>query len=174
MRPLPLLALSATSAWAQSGDHISLKLGWITVWIGEDKVAVRQDAQAAGLYYTSNGLKGDRARLEQVSITGEGTHEPHNYSLKFEDGKLVYADRDYLHSESEALPSVMDAFASLVQQGVTNCTIEHTPVASPDMKLNRISIDCGPRGVVLTYGPRLINGKSYTTSEIRERIGTLR
>ena len=78
----------------------------------------------------------------------------------------------YLRDESKALPSIMDALAALIDQGATNCTIAHAPMSSPDTKMNRVFVNCGQRGILLTYGSENLAGQSYTDNAISERIGT--
>ena len=96
----------------------------------------------------------------------------HVYTLQFDNGRLAYADRTWLPDNgAEALPSIMDALTSLVDKGANSCRIEHTPTTSPDTKLNRVFVDCGQRGILLTYGTITVAGKAYSNNEVYERIG---
>jgi len=161
-----LITLCACSAFAQSAARISLDLGSLTVWLGEDKAIVKQQTEAAGMTFVPNGKSGS----DQVSvISGDRV-----YTLAFEGGKLVYADRNWPHDSSSSLPTVIDALGSLADHGAASCRIEHSPISSPDTKTNRIFITCGHRGVLLTYGSVVSDGKTYNLNDVYETIGTLR
>jgi hypothetical protein len=165
-RTLILLFVCTSCAWAQSGSRVSLQIGTVGIWLGEDKATAKQQIEAAGMIFNATENKGQVMVVETV---GKGV-----YQLQFENSKLVYADRNWLRDESKALPSVMDALAALIDEGATNCTIAHQPMSSPDMKMNRIFINCGKRSILLTYGSQTIAGQPYTDNEISERIGEYR
>ena len=98
-------ALCSLLVRAQPGNRVSLELGPVTVWLGEDQATAKQQIEAAGLHFDSSASRG------QVIVLGANKL----YSLHFDNAKLVYADREWFpNNGSEALPSVMDALASLV------------------------------------------------------------
>jgi hypothetical protein len=166
-RVILLLAVCASSVLAQSGNRISLELGSVTVWLGMDKSVAKQQIEAAEMVFDSSASNG---QVHAVDTQGK-----HLFTLLFENGKLVYADRNWLRDDgSNALPSVMDALASLVDQGATNCKIVHAPISTPDSKLNRVFIDCGERGILLTYGSGTFAGLTLTDNAVHERIGKYR
>lgn len=155
-------ALCTPFVYAQPGNRISLQLGTVTVWLGEDKATAKQQIEAGGMLFNSLPSSG------QVGVADANNA----YTLRFDNGKLVYADRTWLPDDgSKALPSVMDALTSLIDQGANNCRIEHLPITSPDTKLNRVFIECGQRGILLTYGSVTLAGKTYSANEIYETIG---
>ncbi|MDR3674437.1 MAG: hypothetical protein P4N24_03030 [Acidobacteriota bacterium] len=160
---LLLLTLCASTAFAQVSNRVSLELGTVTVWLGMEKAAVKQQVEARGMNF-------DESSPNNVIVAD--IQAKRVFTLQFVHDKLVYADRNWLHDESMALPSVMDALAALIDQGATNCTIAHAPMTSPDAKMNRVFINCGQRGILLTYGSTTIVGQSYTDNAISERIGT--
>ncbi len=161
-RTILSFALCSPLVYAQPGNRVSLQLGTVTVWLGEDKATAKQQIEAAGLHFNSFASSG------QVGVSDANNV----YNLHFDNGKLVYADRTWLPDDgSNALPSVMDAFTSLIDQGANSCRIEHLPITSPDKKLDRVIIECGQRGILLTYGTVMVAGKTYTANEIYESIG---
>ena len=162
-RVLLIFALCASTVFAQVENRVSLELGTVTVWLGMDKAAVKQQVEA-------NGMILDQSNPTNVIVVD--AHNSRIFTLQFEHDKLVYADRNWLRDESKALPSVMDALAALIDKGATNCTIAHAPMTSPDSKMNRVFINCGQRGILLTYGSTTLVGQSYTDNAISERIGT--
>ncbi len=135
-RTILSFALCSPLGYAQPGHRISLQLGTVTVWLGEDKATAKQQIEAAGLFFNSLPSSG------QVSASDANNL----YTLHFDNGKLVYADRTWLPDDgSKALPSVMDACTPLIDQGANSCRIQHLPITSPDKKLNRVFIECGQR-----------------------------
>jgi hypothetical protein len=140
---LLLFALCATTVFAQTSNHVSLQLGAATVWLGMEKAAVKQQVEARGMNF-------DESSPNNVIVADLRTKRL--FLLMFENSRLVYAERDWLRDDSDALPSVMDALTSLVDQGATTCTITHAPMSSPDVKVNRVLIICGERGIILSYG----------------------
>ena len=160
---LLLLTLCASTVFAQVGNRVSLELGTVTVWLGMDKAAVKQQVEARGMIFNPSN---------PTNVLVVDTQTKRVFTLQFEHDKLVYADRNWLRDESKALPSVMDALAALIDQGATNCTIAHAPMSSPDTKMNRVFVNCGQRGILLTYGSENLAGQSYTDNAISERIGT--
>ena len=48
---LLILALCASTVNAQVGNRVSLELGTVTVWLGMDKAAVKQQVEARGMNY---------------------------------------------------------------------------------------------------------------------------
>jgi hypothetical protein len=155
--------ISASTAFAQTSNRVSLQLGTVTVWLGMDKGAAKQQMEASGIYFPDS--PDSNAQVIAMELQTKRL-----FTLKFENNKLVYADRNWLRDDSDVLPSVMDALTSLVDQGATKCTIEHAPMSSPDVRVNRVFIDCGERGILLTYGSTDL-GSDRTISE---RIGRLR
>ena len=112
-------------------DTASLDLGTATVWLGEDESTVKQQVEAAEMLFNPTASNGGVLVSDASNV----------YTLFFDKGKLAYADRNWLRDdESKALPSVLDALASLVDKGATNCRIAHAPISSPDTKLNRSSL----------------------------------
>jgi len=160
---LLILTLCASTVFAQTGNRVSLKLGTVTVWLGMDKAAVKQQVEASGMNF-------DQSSPNNVIVAD--LQAKRVFTLQFEHDKLVYADRNWLSDEANALPSVMDALAALIDKGATNCTIVHVPVSSPDTKMNRVVIDCGHRAIVLIYGTQNVAGQSYSNNAISESIGT--
>ena len=160
---LLIFGLCASTVFAQVGNRVSLELGTVSVWLGMDKAAVKQQVEA-------NGMILDQSNPTNVIVVD--AHNSRIFTLQFEHDKLVYADRNWLRDESKALPSVMDALAALIDKGATNCTIVHVPVSSPDTKMNRVVIDCGHRAIVLIYGTQNVAGQSYSNNAISESIGT--
>jgi hypothetical protein len=128
-----------------------------------DKAAVKQGVESSGIYF-------DQANPKTVLVAD--LQSKRVFRLQFEHDKLVYADRNWLSDEANALPSVMDALAALFDKGATNCTIVHVPVSSPDTKMNQVLIDCGQRGILLVSGSRTVAGQSYADNSIMEIIGT--
>jgi hypothetical protein len=59
---------------------------------------------------------------------------------------------------------------SLVDQGATKCTIEHAPMSSPDVKVNRVFIDWGEREILLSHGSTNLG----SDRSVSERIGRFR
>ncbi|RSL15564.1 hypothetical protein EDE15_1055 [Edaphobacter aggregans] len=159
---ISLVALCTFSAFAQSNHGISLQLGSATVWLGMDKATAKQNIEASGLIFP------DKPNSDSPVIAVD-VQTKRIYTLKFVNNKLVYADRNWLH-ESDGLPSVMDALTALIDQGATKCTISHAPMASPDTKMNRVFIDCGERGILLTYG----SVEGMTNNTVSEMIGHYR
>jgi hypothetical protein len=160
---LLLLTLCTSTVFAQVGNRVSLELGTVTVWLGMDKAAVKQQVEARGMIFNPSN---------PTNVLVVDTQTKRVFTLQFEHDKLVYADRNWLRDESKALPSIMDALAALIDQGATNCTIAHAPMSSPDTKMNRVFVNCGQRGILLTYGSENLAGQSYTDNAISERIGT--
>jgi len=160
---LLLLTLCSSTAFAQVGNRVSLELGSVTVWLGMDKAAVKQQVESSGMNF-------DQTNPNIVLVAD--IQAKRVFTLKFEHDKLVYADRNWLSDEANALPSVMDALAALIDKGATNCIIAHVPVSSPDTKVNRVLIDCGHRGILLTYGTQNVAGQSFSNNAISESIGT--
>jgi hypothetical protein len=159
---LLIFSLCASTVFAQVGNRVSLELGTVTVWLGMDKAAVKQQMEADGMIFEQSN---------PTNVIVLDTHNQHIFTLQFEHDKLAYAERNWLRDESKALPSVMDALAALIDQGATNCTIAHDPITSPDGKLNRVFINCGQRGILLVYGSTSIVGKPFADNSISERIG---
>jgi hypothetical protein len=159
---LLIFSLCASTVFAQVGNRVSLELGTVTVWLGMDKAAVKQQVEASGMIF---------GQSNSTDVTVVDTHNSRIFTLQFDHDKLTFADHDWLRDESKALPSVMDALAALIDHGATNCTITHDPMTSPDAKVNRVFINCGQRGILLTYGSTSLVGKSYTDNSISERIG---
>ncbi|RZU39308.1 hypothetical protein [Edaphobacter modestus] len=156
-----LFALCTSTAFAQPEHRVSLQLGSATVWLGMDRVAAKQTIEASGMIFNSHDSDGQ--------VTAVDVLAKRLFTLEFEKNKLVYADRNWLH-ESDGLPSVMDALTSLIDRGATTCEISHAPLSSPDTKMNRIFVDCGDRGMLLSYGS--VNG--MTNNTVAERIGHFR
>lgn len=150
-----VILASVISAEAQA-PRVKLDLGSVTVWLGMDMVQAKQQLKAAGMTLSSE-------REEDILVISPASKSL--YSLRFSAGKLVYAARDWLNSDS--LPSVIGAFAALASEGAKNCSILHAPIASPEGTSDRVSIDCGERGVLLIHGE--LNGMK--TDAIWERIG---
>ena len=154
-----LFVLFASTATAQPDNRVSLQLGSATVWLGMDKAAAKRNIEAAGIVFSDkldsggSGIAVD-PRSKQI------------FTLKFENDRLVFADRDWLR-ESDVLPSIVDALTSLIDQGASQCTVTHSPMSAPDKKVNRVLIDCGDRGLLLTYGTE----GNFTTNMVSERIG---
>jgi len=160
---LLIFVLCATTVFAQVGNRVSLELGTVTVWLGMEKAVVKQQVEARGMNFNESSPN---------NVIVADLQAKRVFILLFVHDKLVYADRDWLRDESNALPSVMDALVALIDKGATNCTIAHAPLTSPDAKMNRVVINCGQRGIVLNYGSTTIAGQSYSGNAISESIGT--
>jgi hypothetical protein len=160
---LLIFSLCASTVFAQVGNRVSLELGTVTVWLGMDKAAVKQQVEASGMNF-------DQSNPNIVLVAD--VQAKRVFTLKFEHDKLVYADRNWLSDEAKALPSVMDALTALIDKGATSCTITDVPVSSPDTKMNRVFINCGNRGILLTYGTQNVAGQSFSNNAISESIGT--
>jgi hypothetical protein len=128
-----------------------------------DKVVAKQRVEAAGMVFNST---------DSTHAIVLDTPTARVFTLEFEHEKLTFAQRNWLRDESKALPTVIDALTALIDQGATNCTIEHAPMSSPYAKLNRVFISCGQRGILLTYGSENLAGQRYTDNAVSERIGT--
>lgn len=164
MKSFLLLLLSITlTAGAQSGPKVSLSLGSATVWLGMDKATAKRIIEAASMIFPDD--PSPNGQVLAVDVQAKRI-----YTLKFNNGKLVYADRNWLSGTSNVLTSVMDALSSLIDQGATKCTITHAPISSPTMKANRVFIDCGDRGILLSSG--VFNG--MTDDNVSEIIGHYR
>jgi len=161
-----LFALSTSTLFAQNANRVSLELGRLSVWLGEEKGAVKQQTEAAGMSFVQVG----KSESDRVVVA----ENDRIYTLAFESGKLVYADRNWAHEGSSDLPTVIDALSSLADGGAAVCRIEHSPISSPNRKTNQIFIRCGQRGVFLNYGSIISDGKSYSINDVKETIGTLR
>ncbi len=156
------LTLLASVAFAQQGTHVALELGSATVWLGMDKTAAQKAIEAAGIEFPEPDSDG--------SVIAVDTRAKRIYSLQFFRNKLVYADRNWDRRDGDRLPSVIEALTSLVDQGATNCKLEHAPITKPDMKMDRVFIECGERSVLLVTG----GSKDISADSITERIGSFR
>jgi hypothetical protein len=145
---------------AQSDRRVSLQLGTVTVWLGMDRVEVKRRVETFGMYFPK------QPNPEKIVVVADLKEET-SYALMFRDEKLSYATRNWPYDKSNSLPTVMDALASLVDEGATKCIIEHAPLSSPGTKMDRVFINCGERGLLLSYGT--ING--LTDKSITETIG---
>jgi hypothetical protein len=167
-KALLLIVLCCAAAPAQTGDRISIELGTATVWLGMDRAAAKQQIEAAGMTF-------DESANSKGQVLAINAQSKRAFTLKFQDNRLVFAEREWLSNGSGGLPSVVDALAALADQGAVRCSILHAPVSDPDTKMDRIVIECGQRGVILTVGSaRLDSGNSASENSVSETIGRYR
>lgn len=163
-RALLIFALFTSSAVGQTGSRVTLDLGPVTVWLGMDRAAAKQQLETAGMKFIPD--ESDTGRVQVLDQFAKRL-----YSLRFENNKVVFAERNWLSDEANALSSVMDALTSLADQAASRCTIQHDPINKPEGKLNRVFITCGPRAILMTFGTMTIGGQSYSDDTVEERIG---
>src|ERR1017187_1965595 len=88
---LLLLTLCASTVFAQVGNRVSLELGTVTVWLGMDKAAVKQQVEARGMIFNPSN---------PTNVLVVDTQTKRVFTLQFEHDKLVYADRNWLRDGS--------------------------------------------------------------------------
>jgi len=153
--------LSLSSLAQPALQKVSLEIGGATVWLGMPRQEVINRCTSAGL---------KQMTADRNSILFKGGDDL--YSTQFKNGRLVFADRDWLPSKSglDAFQTTLAALASISdsdKESVSACTINHQPLNSPDNQANRVFISCGKRSFLLME--RRIKGKSYY--DVMERIG---
>jgi hypothetical protein len=136
--------------------RISMSIGSVTIWLGMPKAEALLAFESAGL--TTAGDAGGLYAVVGSGATG---------SAFFTNGKLTYADREWLSKDHNDVDAILGAFEALSSHSAASCKIQHTPMSEPDQKANRIFVDCGERGILIMSG-------SYQGTSVRsvtERIG---
>ena len=158
MRLIAFLMLSC-SLFAQS-TRLELKLGRLTVYLGESKADVLRDMKAVHYTTTEQPLP-----IEDMTVTGVGEKPCYNNlkdtescrtagNIQFQGGKLSYAWREW--SSDKPIVDVMNALDAVTKES-NICTIKPPPkpifIDHPDPPGRRISreiyIECGGRTVEL-------------------------
>jgi hypothetical protein len=163
---LCIFAVCTSACLAQTDGRVALELGTATVWLGMDRAVAKQTLEASGLTLPDSDTSNPKALLTAVNLRTKRV-----YNLQFLSNRLVYASRNWLHEGDDGLPSVMDALASLTDQGATKCTIETAPISSPETRVKRVFIDCGLRGLILVHGSVTTSVGPMTDNRVIERIG---
>lgn len=154
----------AQYAFAQTPNHVTLELRSVTVWLGEPKAQVQKEMESEGMIFGEGSGRGHYLVADNAGKT--------SYPLQFTNDKLSYAARNWMSDDpAKALQTVMDAMTSLVDRGAVKCELEHAPMNDPNMRVNRIFINCGLRGLLLTTGTAKIAGENYGQDEVSEFIG---
>ncbi len=168
MKLAPFLLLAIFLVWpARTGqsqsrtkkEAPSLDLGSVTVSLGMPKKDV---------------LKKLSDESYEVIETGENkslvTRAGHVYSLRFRNGLLTYADREWYNKDSEEVDAILGGLGSLADQRTYEpCSVVHSPLSDPDISGDRIFIACGQR--TLLIGKFKLQGKVSMT--VSESIGEL-
>jgi hypothetical protein len=166
---IALFALVPAASSAQTGTQprqtvsqprTELELGSVTVWLGMAEPDALRQFQAVGYQVSSEST-------EVSKLVRNGSDV---YSVWFKQGKLTFAERDW-STKKGVMAAVLSALASLENQGSKNCTINHQPLRKPNVDTDRVFIECDQRSVELTDGTYDVDGTSYSTTQVMERIG---
>ncbi|HZR65181.1 MAG TPA: hypothetical protein VFA85_08545 [Terriglobales bacterium] len=162
---LVLLFTISFPAFAQSDSRKpSLELGTVIARLGMSRQQVVSLCANAGF---------NQVLFEENEIVFENGGQA--YTTAFQNGRLVYADRDWYSKQNDfdAFQSTMAALASIAgsegNRGLSTCTISHQPRNTPDSQANRVVITCGSRSFLLLDSK--MGGKTYYG--VYERIGEM-
>jgi len=124
--------------------RVSLKLGTVTVWLGMPKDEALRRLSDAGYLTAPSGNA-------VVMVAWRDMQSDHGSMLRFEKGRLNYADVSWLENGRSEGEAVLEALGALSQKkGSGTCDVDYAPLSSPDMAGSRVIISCGLRSVLIS------------------------
>lgn len=139
-----LFALSIQSGQVRpaSNARVSLDLGSVTVWLGMSKDEAVKRFADAGYRFT-----------DEVNGTSAVLNDKQGYFLAFRNSRLTWAEVSWFEGNSGEAEAIMGALGSLADKvSSPSCRVTHKPYSNPDTTMNRVSVSCGERAVVIAKG----------------------
>jgi len=136
----------------------SLEIGPVLVHLGMTKAEVQSKASGLGILKPEDDF--------WMITTGGSKGEPYG-TVRFAAGRVIYADRDWITSGSDAIEGILGATNSLTQEGISTCAISHDMVSVPGSPVERAVFACGTKRLLIAKGK--VNGEDF--EEIDESIG---
>jgi hypothetical protein len=166
--------VSGGLAQTKHPSNIFLSLGSVTVWLGMPEVEALREFRNAGFRLDSR--PDAISKLDQYIVMDDAVKTagiPRTFVTAFRNGKLTYAARDWPIIEHDTMDAVMGALGRLTFDTPTFCTVNTSPISNPNMKADRIVIDCDARSVVLLKGKIQSGGNFADDTQVTEQIGHL-
>jgi hypothetical protein len=138
------LLIAASVTTGAQADKVTIELGSVTVWLGMSQSEAMKRFHEAG--YLAN-----EPEPGKVTIILD-TSQKYVYTVKFVDGSVVSAGREWPLSGTDELTSIIGALSSLADHEGYSCSVRHFVQNSPELAAERISIKCGKRTVLLSQG----------------------
>jgi len=147
---------------AQQSGRASLELDSVTVWLGMAKKDLLKKLSDKSFYVTEP---------QPDSFIALSESKNHVYSIRFRDGVLIYADREWYTKGSEIEDAILNGLSALSDSSGANapCAVIHSPLSEPDFSGDRIFIKCGQRNLLI--GKFKIQGT--VSMSVSESIGEL-
>jgi hypothetical protein len=139
----------------------SMELGSVTVWLGMPKQEVVRRCASAGYSAPdeTNGRIFDTDDLKKV------TADSKVFIVKFKNGRLSFASRDWYSSKASEFGAVIGALEQF-KDTRAGCSVVHDQDKSPDAEFERVFITCGLRTVLIKVGK--VYGESF--ADVWEQI----
>jgi hypothetical protein len=158
-----LSSLPVVEAQAASNhSKVSIELGSVTVWLGMSQTDALAQFQSAGYKVLGDGTTA-RTNVQ------DGNHV---YSIWFEGGKVICAEREWYSSGVDEMDAVVGALAAIASQGAHSCSVMHDAINEPGQSAERILIDCGQRSVYLAKG-KISSANPVNYVSASERVGQI-
>lgn len=153
-------AVASSSVQKSSPDAAhSLLIGPVRVWLGMPMSELQSKLS------DSQVLKA----TETVWLIGYDRNHTEGM-VWFTDGVLTVASREWRAAGSDDIQALLGAIDSLTQEGLIACSIWHDTAPSPSSSMERATIDCGAKRLIISKGK---TGPSPQSGfeEINEVIG---
>jgi hypothetical protein len=170
---LALLSVCALSGAQQQTS--SLQIGLVKVRLGMLKTELQNEISGTGEGDAVVHRTGDKLGNNVFVITenmwniGTPRGDDHAGDIRFRNGRVVYADREWLLKDSDAVDAILGAIDSFQQGGLHACVISRDTLPDPDATYERAWIDCGARRLLITKAK--IKGQEFRS--ITESIGSI-
>jgi hypothetical protein len=160
-RALLVFVIYTSTAFAQTNSRISLECGTVTIWLGMAQSQVEKEFHNAGYYVPD-------LNAQKLSLVTD-LQRKHVYSVGFESEKLVYASRDWPVTGTNQLSAVIGSLSAFAANGKMSCSIQSSPLKSPDISAERVIVNCGERSLVIAKGKSAV---APDFAAVTEWIGT--
>jgi hypothetical protein len=150
---LALLSVGAVSG-AQE-QPASLKIALLNVRLGMPKTELQNKISDmpggdAAVHHAGDELgHGVSVITEDFWTVGTSNGDGYAGSIRFRNGRVIYADREWLLKGSDAVDAILDAIDSLQKEGLHACVISHDTLPEPGATHERAWIDCGTRRLLI-------------------------
>jgi hypothetical protein len=170
---LTLLSVCALSGAQQQPP--SLQIGLVRVRLGMSKIELQNEISGtaegeAAVHHTGDELGSNVfVMTENMWNVGTPRGDSHAGEVIFRNGRVVYAEREWLLKDSDAIDAILGAIDSFQQQGLRACVISRDTLPDPAAAYERAWIDCGARRLLITKAK--VKGQEFRS--ITESIGSI-
>jgi hypothetical protein len=150
---LALLSVCALSG--AQGQPPVLQIGLVKIHLGMSKTELQNEISGTAQGDATVHHTGDELGSSVFVITentwnvGTPRGDDHAGEIRFRTGRVVYAEREWLLKDSDAVDAILGAIDSFQEGGHRACVISRDTLSDPDATYERAWIDCGTRRLLI-------------------------